>query len=80
MKLDITRSTKMTSLVTIIGMLVANSISSYLVIIVPLGILTILLFSYPGTEKVGIVGMAKHLQTVYAVALIASIGIILMVR
>ena len=79
MKLELTRNTKIASLVTIIGMLVTHSISSYLVVIVPLGILTILLFSYPGTEKVGIVGMAGRIQTMYAVALIAAIGIILMV-
>jgi len=78
--LDITRSTKIASLVTIIGMVTAYSISPNLAVLVPSGILLFLFFSYPGTEKVGIVGMAKHLQTMYTVTLIAVIGIILLVR
>jgi len=80
MKLELTRNTKIASLVTIIGMSVTYIISPNLAVLVPSGILLFLLFSYPGTEKVGIVGMAMHLQTVYAVTLIAAISIILMVR
>lgn len=80
MKLEITSETKIASLATIIGMLIAYYIFPDLVVLVPLGILAFLFFSYPGTEKVGIVGMTKYLQTMFAVTLIAVIGIMLMAR
>lgn len=79
MKLEITRNTKIASLITIIGILIAHSIYPGLVAIVPLGMLVILTCLWPGTEKVGIDGTGKYLQTMFAVALVGAIGIVLMV-
>jgi hypothetical protein len=76
--IELTKTTKIASLVTVAGLLVANIVSPEAVLAVPIVILFSMMFLYPGCEKVGIRGMAGYLQAAFTVTLISLIAIILM--
>lgn len=76
-KIVIYKEAKIASIVTMVTMLLFRMFYPDLMIFVPLGILTFLLLSYPRCEKVGMMGMARRMQTMYIVTLVSIILILI---
>lgn len=75
--IEISKVTKIAVLVTTVGILVAYKFfpgpAFFAVSII---VLTLLAILYPGTEKIGIVGMAEYLQAAFVTTIITVIAFV----
>ncbi len=69
-KIEISKITKIAFIATILGILLAWIFKKELMPFVPLVVLFVLMFSYPGTEKIGTKGFAQYAQAGFAVVAI----------
>lgn len=72
--IEISKITKISSAATIIGMLLAWIFSKGLILFIPIPVAFVLMFSYPGTEKVGIKGFAEYAQAGFVLVAIEFIA------
>ena len=74
--IEISKITRVAVLVAVVGMLVVHRFFHGLAFVaVPIIVFIFLAVSYPGTKKVGIKGIAEHLQAIFVTTIIIAIAV-----